>query len=148
MQNSKLFTDVIKRTACGALASLMVFSATGCQKAPAITDTTEPSIDTTVPVTTEAVTLDPNAPNPAYPETEYNVISKEDYLSKTTSGFLSQLVGMVSGNEFATLSNGRCIVALPDSWYEFLNGPYAGNTKNMYHGDKLRVNAATGINEV
>ncbi|MBQ2732860.1 MAG: ADP-ribosylglycohydrolase family protein, partial [Clostridia bacterium] len=141
------FNDLIKRTACTALAALTVFSASGCANGTSSV-TTEPSVDTTAPVTTEAVTLDPNAPNPDYPETAYRIISKEDYRSKTTAGFLSQLVGMVSGNEFATLSNGRCIVGLPDSWYEFLNGPYAGNTKNMKHGDKLRINAQTGINEV
>ena len=145
MHNSKLFTDVIKRTACGALAALTVFFAVGCNKTQT-SDTTEPSVDTT-PITTEAVTLDPNAPENA-PEEQFTVISKEDYLSRTTAGFLSQLVGMVTGNEFATLSSGRCIVGLPDTWYEFLNGPYAGNTKNMKHGDKLRINSATGINEV
>ncbi len=146
MQNRNL-NDIIKKTACGTLAALMVFSAIGCGKGP-ISDTTDPSVDTTAPVVTEPVTLDPNAPNPAYPETDYKIISKEDYRSKTTAGFIAQLVGLVSGNEFATLSNGRCIVGLPDSWYEFCNGPYAGNTKNMKHGDKLCINSETGINEV
>ena len=148
MQNRNHFSVIIKRTACAALAAMTVFTAAGCGKTPAVSDTTEPGVDTTAPITTEAVTRDPNAPNPDYPETDYTVISKDDYRSKTTAGFLAQLVGMVTGNEFATLSNGRCIVGLPDSWYEFLNGPYAGNTKNMRHGDKLRVNTKTGINEV
>ncbi len=147
MKNRNNLSVILKRTACGALAALTVFSASGCANGTAV-DTTDSTLDTTVPVTTEAVTLDPNAPDPAYPETDYKIISKEDYLSKTTAGFIAQLVGMVSGNEFATLSNGRCIVGLPDSWYEFCNGPYAGNTKNMKHGDKLRVNGETGINEV
>lgn len=130
---------LVKKTACIALASSMLLLTCGCGGTPA---------DTTGPVTDVPVTLDPNAPDPAYPTSDYNVISKEDYLSRTTAGFIAQLVGMVSGYEFATLSNGRCRVAMPDSWFDFCNGPYAGNTTFMKHVDKLHKNSETGITEV
>ena len=34
---------------------------------------------------------------------EYSVISKADYVDKTTAGFVAQVVGMLTGYEFVTL---------------------------------------------
>ena len=78
----------------------------------------------------------------------YHVITKEEYLDKTTAGFLAQLVGFLSGYEFVTLSSGRCRVAMPDNWFEYINGPYAGNTLHKTHRDKHIKNTETGIYEV
>nr|MBQ5811041.1 ADP-ribosylglycohydrolase family protein [Clostridia bacterium] len=85
-------------------------------------------------------------PLPKAPE-GMRVISKADFLDKTTAGFISQLVGTLSGYEFKTLPSGRCQVAMPDEWFELCNGPYAGNDKYMHHLDKLLLNKETGILE-
>ena len=125
----------MKRLCALLLAVLMLVSCSG--NVPA---------DTTVatdPVTDAPVTLDPNAPDPAYPEADYLVISKEEYLDKTTAGFLSQLVGFLSGFEFVTLSGGRCRVAMPDSWFVYCRGPYAEANANKKHTDKHLRNKET-----
>lgn len=142
MERKTKLSLFFKRGTCASLAAFMLLMASGCNG-----DTPDPVTD--APVTDAPVTtVDPNAPDPAYPSTDYNVISKEDYLSRTTAGFVAQLVGMVSGYEFATYSNGRCRVAMPDGWFDFCNGPYAGNATFMKHADKLRKNSETGVNEV
>ncbi|MBQ1212743.1 MAG: hypothetical protein IIX69_04905, partial [Clostridia bacterium] len=112
----------MKRIFALLLAMLMLASCSG--NVPAETTVA------TDPVTDAPVTLDPNAPDPAYPEADYFVISKEEYLDKTTAGFLSQLVGFLSGFEFVTLSGGRCRVAMPDSWFVYCRGPYAEANAN------------------
>jgi len=136
-----------------ALSVILILSITaviftGCgNNPPEVTDKTSGYV--TESVTTEApVTVDPNAPDPAYPEGEYRIIGIDEYKDRTTAGFLSQLVGLVCGYEFATYSSGRCRVAMPDVWFDFLNGPYAGNKEFMFHTDKLIKNKDTGIVEV
>lgn len=79
--------------------------------------------------------------------TEYNIISVEDYTDKTTAAFLSQLTGFLSGYEFVRNSDGSPRVALPDSWFELLNGPYAGNKAHKTNSDTLVPNEKTGILE-
>ena len=78
---------------------------------------------------------------------DYTAISKSVYLDKTTAGFVSQIVGMLSGYEYVKLANGRCRVAMPDEWFELCNGPYAGNDKHTFQMDKLLLNKKTGIYE-
>ncbi|MBQ2325149.1 MAG: ADP-ribosylglycohydrolase family protein [Clostridia bacterium] len=131
----------MKRT----VALLLVLVSLLCACTPA-----GPAADPTDAVTTEAVvtTADPNAPDAAYPESEYTVLSKEDYYSKTAAGFLSQLVGTLSGFEFVTLAGGRCRVAMPDSWFVYCKGPYADPNPNKKHTDKHLLNSKTGIWEV
>lgn len=77
---------------------------------------------------------------------EFTKIEKSEYREKTLSGFLSQIVGMLSGNEYKS-SNGFYEVGMPDAWFEFCNGPYAGNVKHMTHADKHLQNAS-GLYEV
>lgn len=55
---------------------------------------------------------------------------------------------MLSGYEYVRISGDRCRVAMPDEWFEMCNGPYAGNDKHTFQGDKLLQNAETGIHEV
>ena len=91
MERKTKLSLFFKRGTCASLAAFMLLMASGCNG-----DTPDPVTD--APVTDAPVTtVDPNAPDPAYPSTDYNVISKEDYLSRTTAGFVAQLVGMVSG---------------------------------------------------
>lgn len=78
----------------------------------------------------------------------YNIISIEDYLDKTTSGLLAQFVGFLSGYEFARNSDGTPRVAMPDSWFEICNGPYAEPNSRNKHEDKLLMNEETGLWEV
>ncbi len=81
-------------------------------------------------------------------ESGYNVISIADYEDKTFAGLMAQFVGFLSGYEFARASDGTPRLAMPDSWFELLNGPYAEYNKNNVHGDKLILNSETGIWEV
>ncbi len=82
--------------------------------------------------------------------TEMRTISKETYYNKTLGGLIGQFVGFLSGYEFTAER-----VALPDHWYEFLNGPYAGNYTYHQPGygyeesyDRLRFNDESGLWEV
>jgi len=70
------------------------------------------------------------------------------YRDKTTAGFVSQLVGMLSGYEYVRLANDRCRVAMPEEWFSLCNGPYAGNDAHTFQMDKLLLNKDTGILEV
>ena len=84
-------------------------------------------------------------------------ISKEEYVNKTLGGLLGQFAGFLSGYEFVWNGPGPYI-GIPKSWYEFLNGPYAGNythyypqeANEEYHNryDRLKINEETGRNEI
>lgn len=79
-------------------------------------------------------------------------ISKEEYLNKTLAGLLGQFSGFLSGYEFVWYGQDPYI-GMPESWFDFLNGPYAGNYEHYtpvdtWRYDRLRVNPDTGKNEV
>ena len=80
-------------------------------------------------------------------------ISKEEYFNKTLGGLLGQFAGFLSGYEFV-YRGAEPYVGMPKDWFEFLNGPYAGNFKYYTPGglrdcyDRLLVNSSTGKNEV
>ena len=78
----------------------------------------------------------------------YNVLSIEAYKDKTLSGFLAQMVGFLSGYEFAKNSDGSMRLAMPDSWFALCNGPYAEYNSRNKHTDKLLKNTETGLWEV
>lgn len=78
-------------------------------------------------------------------ENGYYVLPKTEYLEKTKSGFLAQLVGFMSGYEFARNSDGTARIAMPDSWFEMCNGPYAEHNSRNPHEDKLLKNESTGL---
>ncbi len=90
----------------------------------------------------------PAAKSPAKVENGYYVISVEDYKDKTFAGYMAQFTGFLSGYEFARNSDGSPKVAMPDSWFDLCNGPYANHNPNNVHGDKLLKNSETGIWEV
>lgn len=86
------------------------------------------------------------------PEPTFKEISKEEYLNKTLAGLLGQFAGFLSGYEFVW-RGGEPYVGMPESWFDFINGPYAGNFEHYYPSDayrydRLRVNPETGKNEV
>ncbi len=84
---------------------------------------------------------------PADPE-GYNVISKSDYYDKTLAGFMSNIVGVLTGYEHV-YKGGVPMVALPEEWYGgLLKGPYAEANENNKHADHLLYNEETKLWEV
>ena len=80
---------------------------------------------------------------------DYNVISEAEYLDKTRLGFLSQIVGFLSGYEFARdPSTNLPMIAMADSYYEMCNGAYADPKEINLHEDKLHYNEETGVWEI
>ncbi len=118
------------------LAVLCVFAATACNNAPADTTASDSSAGTGE--------FDPSKVDPD----DYNIISIEEYKDKTLAGHLAQYIGFLSGYEFARDSSGNPRVAMPDSWFEICNGPYAEPNSRNKHGDKLLKNDETGLWEV
>ncbi len=92
---------------------------------------------------------DPTDFHPAVTEKE---ISKAEYVNKTLGGLLGQFSGFLSGYEFVWRGQDPYI-GMPEEWFDFCNGPYAGNYEyytpvDPWRYDRLRVNPATGKNEV
>lgn len=86
------------------------------------------------------------------PEVTVKEITREEYVNKTLGGLLGQFAGFLSGYEFVQYGPDPYI-GMPEDWFEFLNGPYAGNFEHFtppdaYRYDRLRINEATGKNEV
>ena len=76
----------------------------------------------------------------------YRVLSKADYIDKTTAGFVAQVVGMLTGYEFVTLpGSDRGRVGMPDEWFDICAGPYAGPNPHKIHTNKLIKNEETGL---
>ena len=64
------------------------------------------------------------------PETRTITLSKSEYYNKTLGGLLGQFAGFLSGYEF--VKNGPDpYVGLPEEWFEFIHGPYAGNFEHF-----------------
>ncbi len=87
-----------------------------------------------------------------YPAVTEKRMSKDEYVNKTLGGLLGQFAGFLSGYEFVW-QDGKPRIGLPESWYEFLNGPYAGNYKyfrpfDTGRYDRLRVDPITKQNKV
>lgn len=85
-------------------------------------------------------------------EIVYREIFKDEYVNKTLGGLLGQFAGFLSGYEFVW-QGADAYVGMPESWFEFINGPYAGNYSHYepwdtWRYDRLRVNPDTGMNEV
>ena len=91
-------------------------------------------------------------------EPVYKTISKDEYYNKTLAGVLGQMAGFLSGYEFVW-DGPDPRLGMPEEWFEFLNGPCAGNYTHFQPGagsleqnhnryDRLRLNEATGRYEV
>ena len=116
------------------LAALMLL--VGCAQNPVISSGVSDTLGT------EAVTDAQNGnetpgetppPDSKYSTDAYNIISKSEYVDKTTSGFLAMLAGFLSGHEFAQSSEGKCAIGMPDSKFEYLGGLYATNSSCDKH---------------
>ena len=88
---------------------------------------------------------------------ENKEILKEEYLNKTLGGLLGHFAGFLSGYEFVWTGGGQPYVGMPEEWFDFLNGPYAGNYTHYWPGsyaqgnnkyDRLKINEETGRYEV
>lgn len=86
----------------------------------------------------------------------YKELSKEEYQNKTLAGILGQFAGFLSGYEFVW-DGPLPYVGMPLEWFDFINGPYAGNYEYYFPGsygtgdniyDRLKVNPDTGRYEV
>ncbi len=121
-------------------AAALPFAACG-EVTPAATTA---ATTTAVPETT--VTTTTSAPVVTTP-VEYTVLSVEDYVDKTTAGFIAQVVGFLSGYEFAR-SNGQLRVAMPDSYFSICQGSYAVASSVVKHTSKLIYNEDTSLWEV
>ena len=73
----------------------------------------------------EATSTEPISPIDPEP-TEFITLSKDTYVNKTTAGLLGHFAGFFSGYEFKK-DGPLPYVGLPAEWFEFINGPYAGN---------------------
>ncbi len=74
------------------------------------------------------------------PEVKTITLSKEEYYNKTLGGLLGQFAGFLSGYEFVW-DGPDPYVGMPSDWFEFLNGPYAGNFEHYVmnpRADRLR----------
>lgn len=83
-------------------------------------------------------------------------LSKEEYVNKTLGGLLGQFAGFLSGYEFVFRGQ-EPYIGLPENWFSFVNGPYAGNYDHYYPGNfaegnnrynRLRYNDDTKMYEV
>ena len=83
------------------------------------------------------------------------ILSKEEYFNKTLGGLLGQFAGFLSGYEFVW-DGPNPYVGMPLEWFEFLNGPYAGNYDHYFPGDyatqgiydRHKLNEETNMYEV
>lgn len=89
-------------------------------------------------------------------ESEWKELTRETYVNKTLAGLLGQFAGFLSGYEFV-FEGAIPYLGMPESWFEFLNGPYAGNYTHYYPGayaegnnryNRLKINPETGRYEV
>lgn len=60
-------------------------------------------------------------------------ISKDEYRNKTLGGLLGHMAGFLSGYEFVW-DGPMPRIMMPDSWFKFCYGPYAGNFENYDPG--------------
>ncbi|MBQ2119138.1 MAG: hypothetical protein II192_08775, partial [Clostridia bacterium] len=70
-----------------------------------------------VPADTTAAGEETAAPGED-PAPVFRTLSVETYRDKTRAGFLSQLIGFLTGFEFSVDSSGEPRIAMPDSWFQ------------------------------
>lgn len=97
-----------------------------------------------VPADTTAAGEETAAPGED-PAPVFRTLSVETYRDKTRAGFLSQLIGFLTGFEFSVDSSGEPRIAMPDSWFQICQGPYAVPNKYCKRDPRLVKNASTGL---
>lgn len=150
----------MKRIISLLLAVIFVFSTVGCAAQPTASGTDPVSDESSETSDNQAnssgdgeLDMDAGRDTPGIDISKinldnYKVLSVNDYIDKTSSGHISQYVGFLSGYEFARDSSGNIRVAMPDTWFEICNGPYAEPNSKNKHTDKLLFNSETKIWEV
>lgn len=150
----------MKRIISLLLACIFVFGCVGCavpsnndQSGASSSDPASDSVDEGTGSTDGELNMDAGRDTPGIDISKinldnYQVLSVSDYIDKTSSGHISQYVGFLSGYEFAKDSSGNIRVAMPDTWFEICNGPYAEPNSKNKHSDKLLFNSETKIWEV
>lgn len=98
----------------------------------------------------ETTSILPEGGTDFHPEVIEKEISKEVYVNKTLGGLLGQFAGFLSGYEFARWNH---MTGYDESWFDFINGPYAGNytyftPPDPARYDRLRVDPTTGLSGV
>lgn len=83
-------------------------------------------------------------------------ISKQTYREKALGGLLGQFAGFLSGYEFVK-DGPDPKVGMSQTWFSFLDGPYAGNYTHYYPGayatgnnkyNRLRLDSETGLSQI
>ena len=78
--------------------------------------------------------------------TEYYVLSKSEYMNKTTAGFLGQMIGFLSDYKYVWNKNGTPRVALPEEWWlgicrgnDVAGNPYHTKIIKLYWNDETKM---------
>ncbi|MBQ9428422.1 MAG: ADP-ribosylglycohydrolase family protein [Clostridia bacterium] len=77
---------------------------------------------------------------------DYYVLSKADYMDKTTAGFLGQIIGFLSDYKYVWNKNGTPRVALPEEWWlgicrgnDVAGNPYHSKIIKLYRNDETQM---------
>ncbi len=77
---------------------------------------------------------------------DYYVISKADYMDKTTAGFLGQIIGFLSDYKYVWNKDGSPRVAMPEEWWlgicrgnDVAGNPYHTKIIKLYRNDETQM---------
>ena len=77
---------------------------------------------------------------------DYYVLSKADYMDKTTAGFLGQIIGFLSDYKYVWNKDGSPRVALPEEWWlgicrgnDVAGNPYHTKIIKLYWNDETKM---------
>ncbi len=77
---------------------------------------------------------------------DYYVLSKADYMDKTTAGFLGQMIGFLSDYKYVWNKNGTPRIALPEEWWlgicrgnDVAGNPYHTKIIKLYWNDTTKM---------
>ena len=83
---------------------------------------------------------------PAEDVSDYYVLSKADYMDKTTAGFLGQIIGFLSDYKYVWNSDGSPKIALPEAWWlgicrgnDVAGNPYHTKIIKLYWNDETKM---------
>ena len=83
---------------------------------------------------------------PAEDVSDYYVLSKADYMDKTTAGFLGQIIGFLSDYKYVWNSDGSPKIALPEAWWlgicrgnDVAGNPYHSKIIKLYWNDETKM---------
>ena len=119
------------------LAAAGVFSAEDLVKAA---DVAAASVELGTPVMAEPISATVENTD------DYYVLSKADYMDKTTAGFLGQMIGFLSDYKYVWNKDGSPRVALPEEWWlgicrgnDVAGNPYHTKIIKLYWNDETKM---------